>query len=277
LRASRLFPFKNRGQDAGPWRFPSASIYVFALIPFVPCIPVYFIQPFLCSAGDVMRLPLIHLTEIDSTQAFLGRHPELGDCGVLADAQTAGQGRGGNSWESAPGAGLWLSARVPVPELAVGVMLQRAMAAVIVALESCEVTLGLKWPNDLVAWRGDRLVKLGGIIGEMGKGRMILGAGVNLTDAPLIPDRAIPPASLVSMGARDIPERLTLAEEILSRWQDLEHAPAPPFRWPQPDDAIRWEEGQGTCLGWAKDGRLKVRTEKDIELLSVGDVSGLRA
>ena len=35
-----------------------------------------------------MPLPLIRLAEVDSTQAFLERHPELGFCGVLADAQT---------------------------------------------------------------------------------------------------------------------------------------------------------------------------------------------
>lgn len=223
-----------------------------------------------------MPIPLIHLAETDSTQAFLGRHPELGVCGVLADAQTVGRGRGGNVWESAPGVGLWLSARLPVPELAVGVMLQRAMAAVIVVLEPAGVSLGLKWPNDLVAWRGERLVKLGGIIGELSKGHMILGVGVNLTAAPVIPDRAIPPACLADLGAGPIAERGALAEEILSRWMDLEHVPAPPFLWPQEDEAIRWEEGQGTCLGWAEDGRLKVRTERGVELLSVGDVSGLR-
>jgi BirA family biotin operon repressor/biotin-[acetyl-CoA-carboxylase] ligase len=221
-------------------------------------------------------LPLIHLAEIDSTQAFLVRHPELELCGVLADAQTAGRGRGGNAWESAPGAGLWLSARVPVPDLAAGIMLQRAMSAVIVALDPCEVTLGLKWPNDLVAWKGDRLVKLGGIIGELSKGTMILGVGVNLTSAPMIADRAIAPASLAAMGARFIPDRLVLAEEILSRWQDLEHVPEPCFAWPQEGDAIRWEGGQGICQGWAEDGRLKVDTAQGLERLSVGDVSGLR-
>jgi len=223
-----------------------------------------------------MTLPLIHLAQIDSTQAFLVRHPELGFCGVLADAQSAGQGRGGHVWESAPEAGVWLSARLPVPALAAGVMLQRAMAAVIGALESCGVTLGLKWPNDLVAWEKDHLVKLGGIIGEMSKGQMILGVGVNLTVAPVIPGRAIPPASLVGLGAPRLPHRLTLAEEILSRWEDLEHAPAPAFLWPQEEEAIRWEAGQGICLGWAEDGRLKVQTTQGLELLSVGDVSGLR-
>jgi BirA family biotin operon repressor/biotin-[acetyl-CoA-carboxylase] ligase len=222
-------------------------------------------------------LPLIHLAETDSTQAFLGRHPELGYCGVLADAQTAGRGRGGNTWESAPGAGLWFSARVPVPDLAVGVLLRQAMAAVIAALEPCGLGLGLKWPNDLVAWHEDRLVKLGGILGEMSRGSMTLGVGVNLHAAPLIPGRAIPRASLASLGIQHLPDRLALAEEVLSRWQALEHAPEPAFLWPQEGEAIRWEGGQGTCLGWAEDGRLKVRKDLGEEWLSVGDVSGLRA
>jgi BirA family biotin operon repressor/biotin-[acetyl-CoA-carboxylase] ligase len=223
-----------------------------------------------------MPIPLIRLAEVDSTQAFLGRHPELGCCGVLAGTQTAGRGRGGNVWESAPGAGLWLSARLPVPAIGPGVLLQRAMAAVIAALEPCGVTLGLKWPNDLVAWRESRLVKLGGIIGEMARDSMTLGVGVNLWDAPLIPHRPIPPASLVSLGGRNLPDRGLLAEEILSRWQDLEHAPEPAFHWPAAGDSIRWEGGQGLCEGWAEDGRLRVHTEQGLEFLSVGDVSGLR-
>lgn len=224
-----------------------------------------------------MPLTLIHLAEVDSTQAFLVRHPELGFCGVLADAQTAGRGRGGNSWESAPGAGLWLSARLPVPEIGPGIVLQRAMAAVIAALEPCGVRLGLKWPNDLVAWQEGALVKLGGIIGELGKEGVVLGVGVNLTGAPVIPGRPIPPAALAALGACRLPDRKALAEEILSRWQDLEHAPEPSFLWPEAGDPIRWEGGEGTCEGWAEDGRLRVRTGKGLELLSVGDVSGLRS
>lgn len=53
------------------------------------------------------------------------------------------------------------------------------------------------------------------------------------------------------------------------------HEPA--FYWPVAGEAIRWGEGSGTCLGWAEDGRLKVRTAKGEEWLSVGDVSGLRS
>ena len=95
---------------------------------------------------------LVRLARVDSTQAFLERHPELGVCAVLAGAQTAGRGQRDNRWESAPGAGLWLSARIPAPDLPPGLVLQRAMAGVAEALEPWGVPLGLKWPNDLVAW-----------------------------------------------------------------------------------------------------------------------------
>ena len=90
-----------------------------------------------------MPLTLIRLARIDSTQDFLERHPELGPCGVLADCQVAGRGRRGNRWESAPGAGLWLSAALPVPPVPPGLLLQRAMGAVAEVLEPLGVPLGL--------------------------------------------------------------------------------------------------------------------------------------
>ncbi|MBP1629025.1 MAG: biotin/acetyl-CoA-carboxylase ligase, partial [Holophagaceae bacterium] len=124
-------------------------------------------------------IPLLHLREVDSTQAFLQRHPELGHCAVLADQQSAGRGRGDNTWESAPGAGLWLSAALPLPDLTPGLVLQRAMGAVAELLQTKEQPLGLKWPNDLVAHHQGHLVKLGGILGELQGDRMILGLGVN--------------------------------------------------------------------------------------------------
>jgi BirA family biotin operon repressor/biotin-[acetyl-CoA-carboxylase] ligase len=122
-------------------------------------------------------------------------------------------------------------------------------------------------------------VKLGGIIGEQDEGSVILGLGVNLHSAPEIPERAIPPASLASLGATNIPDMTFLAMSVLAAWQDLskeskERAVA--FRWPGPGDAIRWEDGGGTCRGWEPDGRLAVRTEGGLALLASGDV-GLAA
>ena len=222
-----------------------------------------------------MSLALIRLSLVDSTQSFLARHPELGCCAVLADAQSAGRGRGENAWESAPMAGLWLSAALPRPEVPPGLLLQRAMGAVAEVLEPCGLSLGLKWPNDLVAWRGRQLVKLGGILGEQKGDRVILGLGLNLRAAPSIPGRAIPPASLAELGAQPLPESLELARAILEAWRDLTVIPVPAFRWPAQGDAIRWEEGEGICEGWREDGRLAVRTGAGICSLSAGDIAGL--
>lgn len=219
-------------------------------------------------------IPLIRLARLDSTQTFLRRHPELHPCAVMADAQTEGRGRQGHRWESGEGQGLWLSVSLAPPELPPGIILQRAMDGVIAALAPTGVELGLKWPNDLVARRGDRLVKLGGIIGERVGSRLILGLGVNLTAAPDLPDRAFPAACLADLGAQAL-DRRRLALAILDRWQRMEAISPPAFRWPAEGHPFRWEGGQGVCLGWEADGRLKATTAEGIQRISAGDIRGL--
>lgn len=227
------------------------------------------------AVGNSVSLPLIRLAAVDSTQAFLRRNPHLGFCAVLADRQSEGRGRQGNRWESAAGAGLWMSAALPAPAgVAPGLVLQRAMTAAARVLDPGGQILGLKWPNDLVAWREGRLVKLGGILGEQSGGRLILGLGVNLTEAPEIPGRAIPPACLTELGLKP-PAATDLATHIISLWEGLRQEYQVPFRWPAAGVALQWEEGQGTCLGWEPDGRLKVATPQGIRRLSAGDVAGL--
>ncbi len=222
-----------------------------------------------------MELPLIHLAVVDSTQAFLRRNPHLGFCGVLADRQSEGRGRQGNRWESAARGGLWMSAALPARSgVAPGLVLQRGMIAAARVLDPEGCHLGLKWPNDLVAWKEGRLVKLGGILGEQIGGRLILGLGVNLTSAPEIPGRTIPPASLIDLGMES-PSSLELAISIIRLWDDLAEKRQPLFCWPEPGVALRWEDGQGTCLGWEPDGRLKVTTTEGIRRLSTGEISGL--
>ncbi|WP_306592089.1 biotin--[acetyl-CoA-carboxylase] ligase [Geothrix sp. 21YS21S-4] len=222
-----------------------------------------------------MAVLLIRLAEVDSTQAFLRRNAHLGFCAAVADRQIEGRGRQGNRWESAPGAGLWLSAALPPPaDVAPGILLQRAMAAAARILDPEGKHLGLKWPNDLVAWRDGRLVKLGGILGEQSGTRLILGLGVNLFSAPHLPERAIPPACLKDLGLA-CPDPAALAIPILHAWNNLEQDSQVLFRWPDAGVPIRWEDGQGTCLGWERDGRLKVTTADGIRRLSAGDVSGL--
>lgn len=83
---------------------------------------------------------------------------------VLADEQSAGRGRQGRSWSSAPGAGIWLTIiERPSDAAALDVLSIRAGLSIAPALEAfVDAPLRLKWPNDLYA--GER--KLGGILIE---------------------------------------------------------------------------------------------------------------
>jgi BirA family transcriptional regulator, biotin operon repressor / biotin---[acetyl-CoA-carboxylase] ligase len=70
---------------------------------------------------------------------------------VLADHQTAGRGRGGRSWQSEAGAGIWLTlVERPQDAHAVEVLALRAgLRAAVVLDRSAGGLVGLKWPNDL--------------------------------------------------------------------------------------------------------------------------------
>ena len=83
---------------------------------------------------------------------------------VLANEQTAGRGRGGRAWVSAPGDGLWLTLiERPRSEGAVAVLSLRLGLRIARALERwTRDPVRLKWPNDLYTARG----KLGGILVE---------------------------------------------------------------------------------------------------------------
>jgi BirA family biotin operon repressor/biotin-[acetyl-CoA-carboxylase] ligase len=83
----------------------------------------------------------------------------------LADAQTQGRGRGGHTWHSSPGEGLYLSVlakpRLPLREalwisLATGLAVQSAIKTV------TNLDIDIRWPNDLLLHHN----KLGGILVE---------------------------------------------------------------------------------------------------------------
>ena len=223
----------------------------------------------------MMPLPLLRFEQLESTQTYLRDRPELGFCGVLADTQTAGRGRWGNSWESAAGTGFYFSAAVPDQGLPPGLALQRAMLHAARHLDPAGQTLGLKWPNDLVARRGAGLVKLAGILGEIQGERLLLGLGINLTAAPDLPARAIPAASLVEVGL-PVPNQAALAEALLEGWQGLGEVRDPAFRWPVQGEAVRWEGGQGIVLGWEADGRLRIANATGIQRLAGGEIASIQ-
>lgn len=107
---------------------------------------------------------------------------------VVADEQTAGRGRLGREWVSAPGSGLWFSVLVRIPPSeARGLLPLLAGVAVADAVRRHGVGAVLKWPNDVVVdgpafdgSPGPR--KLAGLLSEADGGEaVVIGIGVNVS------------------------------------------------------------------------------------------------
>jgi len=139
-----------------------------------------------------------YLASIDSTNnrlAALAREGAPEGTTIIAREQTAGRGRLGRAWVSAPDSGLYMStllrprkdiSELPVITLCLGVAARRAVQAV-TGLE-----LGLKWVNDLVL----NARKAGGILVELPVGSksvatgqsdnkaLVIGIGINIKHPP---------------------------------------------------------------------------------------------
>lgn len=114
---------------------------------------------------DVPRVELFE--SVASTMDVAHRCADGGSLGgtlILANEQTAGRGRGGKTWASAPGAGIWLTLiERPADISGLEVLSLRAGLAAAEALDRFAAEpIRLKWPNDLYVEAG----KLGGILVE---------------------------------------------------------------------------------------------------------------
>jgi BirA family transcriptional regulator, biotin operon repressor / biotin---[acetyl-CoA-carboxylase] ligase len=103
---------------------------------------------------------------------------------VVAEHQSAGQGRRGRRWSSAPGTGLAISAVLPpVPPGALGWVPLAAGLAVVQALEASRwpVQAWLKWPNDVLVTDGPRPGKIAGVLAQVSPaGSIVVGTGINV-------------------------------------------------------------------------------------------------
>ena len=208
---------------------------------------------------------------------------------LVAEHQTAGRGRAGRSWLSAPGDSLTFSLawkfnlppqRLLGLPLAVGVALAEALGAL-------DVPVQLKWPNDLLR-DGD---KLGGILietqGAAGGGTWaVIGIGLNLQ----MPDdlehrigRAVAAAPGLARMERDV-LMAALLDALAAAMEEFELAGFGPFRarW----DALHAWRGQpvlivdhgailqqGVAAGVDDSGRLLLDTDTGRIAVLAGDVS----
>ena len=116
-----------------------------------------------------VHLDVVSSTQDEARERFAGK-PVL----VSATGQTAGRGRTGAVWETAPRAmAVSLAWRPEWPE---GAAPRLTLVAGLAALDVLGAEVGLKWPNDLMV--ADR--KVGGILTEQAGGVVVTGLGVNL-------------------------------------------------------------------------------------------------
>jgi BirA family biotin operon repressor/biotin-[acetyl-CoA-carboxylase] ligase len=260
------------------------------------------IDPVLLKArlGDLAgRFDVDALDDCDSTSSELMRRADRGAPAgtvIVADRQSAGRGRRGRQWLSAPESSLTFSllwrfpgnaSRLSGLSLAVGL----GLALGLEHLGARDIRL--KWPNDVLLQTGNDFAKLAGILIELASDRRgtqaIIGIGLNLA-APAgelpqpaaglrqacspLPDRhAVLAAILVSLA--DVLDRFTVDGFAgqKSEWQRY-HA------WQGLPVQVLADTEQpllGRCLGVDDDGSLLLESSAGIERVLSGDVSLRRA
>ena len=118
---------------------------------------------------------IIEFDVVDSTNSYALEHGGNGTV-YVADRQTAGRGRQGRTWHSAPGLGLWFTVALEGPydglSFAAALAVRDAIAP--------RAALTIKWPNDLL-WNRKKIC---GILVEHRAGRTALGIGINVHHQP---------------------------------------------------------------------------------------------
>ena len=229
--------------------------------------------------------------------AFGRRAIDLQPCLLVAEHQSAGRGRQGRSWQSAPGASLTFSLSLPFAgadwsglSLAVGVALCEALDAA--GPRSAGPHIGLKWPNDL--WLVDRAAggpragrKLGGVLIETvaaGTQRLlVVGVGLNVRPFDAV-DAGSGFAALSELDpSATAPAALArLAPPLVQALQRFERdgfaAFAPGFAArdllrDQPVRSTLADVPEGIARGVSAQGALRVETGQGIVEVASGEVS----
>lgn len=188
---------------------------------------------------------------------------------LVADRQLAGRGRLGRNWSD--GAGNFMGSTVvrlaagdPTPAtlaLVAGLAVQGAVSDHIPA----PARALLKWPNDVLV----NGIKLAGVLLERVGDQIVVGIGVNLAQAPLLPeretmaltrygpapDRDIFAASLARYFAEELLRwRSYGLGPLIARWQAAAHPFGTPLSIHEPDGSTV----SGTFAGLADDGVLRL-------------------
>jgi BirA family biotin operon repressor/biotin-[acetyl-CoA-carboxylase] ligase len=145
------------------------------------------------AAAIAMRLDVPRVVALETTTSTLDVAHALAAEGapagtlVLAESQTAGRGRSGKRWTSAPGSGIWLTIieRSLDPATLSLLALRLGIAAATALQPFAPGPIGIKWPNDLYVGAG----KLAGILvearwRESAPDWVAVGMGINVVAPP---------------------------------------------------------------------------------------------
>ncbi|WP_374405514.1 biotin--[acetyl-CoA-carboxylase] ligase [Pelagerythrobacter sp.] len=230
------------------------------------------------------------VAETGSTNADLaarlraGEHVTEGDW-LVADRQVAGRGRQGRPWSD--GAGNFMGSTVlrpgagdpPAHTLTLAVAL--ALYEALLPLLADPQALTIKWPNDLLLGGA----KLSGILLEREGTAVVIGIGVNLAQAPELPDRPtmalsrLGPApdrdafalSLAAAFDREIERWRTFGTEpLIRRWLAAAHPVGTPLKVHDAGGTAI----PGTFEGLAPDASLLLRLDNGTRrAIHAGDVT----
>ena len=204
---------------------------------------------------------------------------------LIADRQTAGRGRQGRRWLDAPGnfmgsTAVRLHPQDPPPASLTFAASLAVYEAVMPRLPDPSL-LSLKWPNDVLLGRE----KFCGILLEREGRSAVIGIGVNLASAPLVPDRRT--RTLSELGPA--PARDAFAADLaasfgreLARWREFGTGPIL-ARWQaaahRKGTRLSVHDGSGTRIegvfeGLEEDGALRLRLDNGAtRAIHAGDVN----
>ena len=231
---------------------------------------------------------------------------------MIADLQTQGRGRRGRIWTAPPGTSLMMSVLLRPPPAALAVqkasLVTSALAVATVkgVLETMQITLGIKWPNDLVVDSATDIPgdpgyrKVAGILTETliddgSISALVVGMGLNTGWGQVPPELELVATSL-DLLTRSSVDRPSLAHKIL---QNFENEYAPLLESTGSEQLLREVRYHSSTLGrrvrvhfdnsketptleghavdLTENGQLVVQTDRgDLQTVSVADVEHLR-
>ena len=231
---------------------------------------------------------------------------------MIADLQTQGRGRRGRIWTAPPGTSLMMSVLLRPPPVALAVqkasLVTSALAVATVkgVLETMQITLGIKWPNDLVVDNATDIPgdpgyrKVAGILTETliddgSISALVVGMGLNTGWGQVPPELELVATSL-DLLTRSSVDRPSLALKILQNFENeyahlLESTGSEQLlrevRYHSStlgrrvrvhfDNSKETPTLEGHAVDLNDDGQLVVQTDRgDLQTVSVADVEHLR-